>query len=57
MLNRSALMDVLFRGLSRQHELVYVGVDQDPDVNMQQYPGSNLSVTPYSNWNEVQNDG
>ncbi|CAB1113047.1 unnamed protein product [Ectocarpus sp. CCAP 1310/34] len=59
LLNRSSLMDVPFRGMQRQHPLVYLAALDDPspadgtisDINFQAYAG--FDMTPYLQWGLV----
>ncbi|CAM9131372.1 unnamed protein product [Ectocarpus fasciculatus] len=56
LLNRSSLMDVPFRGMQRQHPLVYLAALDDPspaagtisDINFQAYAG--FDMTGYQEW-------
>ncbi|CAN0521290.1 unnamed protein product, partial [Ectocarpus sp. 12 AP-2014] len=56
LLNRSSLMDVPFRGMQRQHPLVYLAALDDPspaagtisDINFQAYAG--FDMTSYLEW-------
>ncbi|CAN0020887.1 unnamed protein product [Scytosiphon promiscuus] len=54
LLDRSSLMDASFRGMQRQHDLVYLAVMDDPSapdtskINFQSYPGR--SVSSYVNF-------
>ncbi|CAM9133762.1 unnamed protein product [Ectocarpus sp. 6 AP-2014] len=56
LLNRSSLMDIPFRGMQRQHPLVYLAALDDPspaagtisDINFQAYAG--FDMTGYLEW-------
>lgn len=55
LLNRSALMDVTFRGMQRQHDLVYLAALEEPgstglnsQINFQGFPGAYQDT--YETW-------
>lgn len=58
LLNRSSLMDVAFRGMQRQHLLIYISALEDPDstvvsyIDFQSYPDFNMSHEGYLKWGE-----
>ncbi|CAN0020957.1 unnamed protein product [Scytosiphon promiscuus] len=61
LLNRSSLMDVPFRGLQRQHDLIYLAALDDPSepettqINFQTYAGRGLSGNVgYEDWHSYE---
>ncbi|CAM9102277.1 unnamed protein product [Ectocarpus fasciculatus] len=60
LLNRSSLMDVAFRGMQRQHLLIYIAALEDPTpaegvvsyIDFQSYPDFNMSHEGYLKWGE-----
>lgn len=61
LLNRSSLMDVPFRAMQRQHQLVYLAALEDPspadgtvsDINMQSYAAIDTDTAGYLEEQEV----
>ncbi|CAM9867934.1 unnamed protein product [Ectocarpus sp. 4 AP-2014] len=60
LLNRSSLMDVAFRGMQRQHSLIFISALEDPTgaeevvpyIDFQSYPDFNMSHEGYLKWGE-----
>lgn len=59
LLNRSSLMDVAFRGMQRQHSLIFIAALEDPTaervvpyINFQSYPDFDMSHEGYLKWGE-----